>query len=187
MGRPTRNILQNLGTPPDDLEANTFIVKVIGARGNSLYNVRLPPSAEDKLKKLFTYPEPVPEEAKPKPASPPATQKDDSDSDSESDESEDEVKADLPGPELVVEMPPKFRNTVFVKRGGFCVITVYQEIADLETTPELSSYKVHGDISNIIRNVREWQKYPYWPAEYKRQTKGWDISSDEESEEEDDE
>lgn len=186
MGRPTRNVFQNLGTPPDELDDRTFIVKVVSARGNSLYNVQLPSSREDKFKKIFTYTE-VTQPASSKVDTQQAESTETSDSDSESSESEDEARQELTGPTFVVEMPPKFRNTVFIKRGGLCVVTIYQEIVDLAAKPELDSYKVHGEISNIIRNEREWQKYPYWPAEYKRQTKGWDISSDEESEEEEDE
>lgn len=177
--KAAQNLYNTLGTPPDDLNAQTFIVKVIGARGNSLYNVRVPKSSEAKLAALFQLPKTTPvTEARP------AAQKQETE-DSDSDE-EDIVNELLLGTEVTVEMPPKFRNTIFVKRGGFCVISIYQEIMDLDTPPELSSYKVHGEISNIVVNDREWQKYAYWPQEFKKVTKGWDISSDEEEEEDED-
>lgn len=181
--RAVQQLYNSLGTPPDSLDAQSFVVKVINARGNSLYNMRVPTSTKAKLEKLFIVPEEVEQEDVPVAAK----KEDDNSEDSEDSESEDEdAKIDMLGTDVVVEMPPKFRNTIFVKRGGYCVISIYQQIVDLETVPELSAYKVHGEISNIVVNEREWQKYPYWPEEYKKQTKGWDISSDEESEEEED-
>lgn len=183
----TQQLYNRLGTPPDDLGPADFIVKVVGARGNSLYNVRIPLSNQGKLKKIFTLTEgDIKPEAKRTPAKKENFHAQDTDSESESD-SEEEVMTEILGAEIVVEMPPKFRNAIFVKRGGFCVISVYQQIMNLETIPALSDYKVQGEISNIVVNDREWQKYTYWPQEFKKHTKGWDISSDEESEADDDE
>lgn len=188
MGRSkaAQNLFASIGTPPDSLKPESFIVKVIGARGNSLYNVRVPPSSEAKLAALLELPPPAPVAPVPTKKS---TQKDDSDSDSDSDsdESDSEPEEVVIGTEITVEMPNKFRNTIFVKRGGFCEISIYQEIVDQPTLPLLTSYKVHGEINNIVVNDRDWQKYGYWPVEFKKQTKGWDISSDEESEDDDEE
>jgi probable RNA-binding protein EIF1AD len=75
----------------------------------------------------------------------------------------------------LVLMPPKFRNTIFVKRGGFVVIQWYTgDGVDPES-------KVKGEISNIVTNKKDWQKMPYWPVEFKEQEKSYDIEiSDEE-------
>ncbi|KAA8904576.1 hypothetical protein TRICI_005446 [Trichomonascus ciferrii] len=60
---------------------------------------------------------------------------------------------------IVISMPPKFRNTVFVKRGGQVVVDLY--------TDEPST-RAYGDLSNVVTNKKEWQRYPYWPQEYKQ-------------------
>lgn len=70
-------------------------------------------------------------------------------------------------PEVQVEMPPKFRQTVWVKRGGFVVVDV---------TPD---DKIAGDIIEIVVDDRTWRKMPYWPAEFKK-VGGWQQDSDEE-------
>lgn len=69
--------------------------------------------------------------------------------------------------EAQVEMPPKFRQTVWVKRGGFVVVDV---------TPD---DKIAGDIIEIVVDDRTWRKMPYWPAEFKK-VGGWQQDSDEE-------
>lgn len=114
MGRKAQRVLDEVGTPPDDL-GDQIIGSIVKPRGNSLYEVSVPESHQSKA------PEPV----------------------------------------LLVSMPPKFRNTVFVKRGGFVVVELYDDIDS----------KVHGEISYIVTDKREWQRYPYWPAEYRKEDK----------------
>lgn len=62
---------------------------------------------------------------------------------------------------ILVNMPPKFRNTIFVKRGGHAIISLYEDSEE--------ESKVKGDFCNIVTNQREWAKYPYWPIEFKKQ------------------
>jgi probable RNA-binding protein EIF1AD len=210
--KATKALFNTLGVPPDGLKPAEFIVKVGAAKGNSLYSVRIPESSRPQLEAFFVIPPeaevPVTEEINKKKK--PAPLDDDSDLDESSSEEEEEEEAQIKlGPELMVEMPPKFRNTIFIKRGGYCVVTIYDELvaksqpvaasstsepaetnettttnsADLEK-PSLADYRVHGELSNIVVNDKDWQKYPYWPLEFRRVTKGWDISSDEEESEE---
>lgn len=84
---------------------------------------------------------------------------------------------------IVVLMPPKFRNTVFVKRGGLVVVDLY-EPNEIDPKQE----HILGDISNIVRNQKDWQKMAYFPVEFKEEEKKnpWDFDglSDEEEEEE---
>lgn len=204
--KATKALFNTLGVPPDGLKPSEFIVKVIGAKGNSLYSVRIPESSRPQLEEFFVIP-PAAEEAtitttkntKPAPL--------DEDSDESSSEEEEEETPIKLGPELTVEMPPKFRNAIFIKRGGYCVVTIYEELiakslpdststkplaedpeasaaTTIPTKPSLADYRVHGELSNIVINDKDWQKYHYWPLEFRRVTKGWDISSDEEESEE---
>lgn len=64
----------------------------------------------------------------------------------------------LDNEELLASMPPKFRNTVFVRRGGYVVITLHEDPSN--------DIKVKGEISNVVMNVKDWIKYPYWPKEF---------------------
>ncbi|KAF5093816.1 hypothetical protein D0Z00_003845 [Geotrichum galactomycetum] len=211
--KATKALFNTLGVPPDGLKPAEFIVKVGAAKGNSLYSVRIAESSRPQLEALFVIPpeaevhmaEEINKKKKPAPLD------DESDSDESSSEEEEEAQIKL-GPELMVEMPPKFRNTIFIKRGGYCVVTIYEELVaksqpaaaastsesaetdDKTTTttttsadpvkPSLADYRVHGELSNIVVNDKDWQKYPYWPLEFRRVTKGWDISSDEEESDE---
>jgi probable RNA-binding protein EIF1AD len=60
------------------------------------------------------------------------------------------------GKPVVVELEPKFRNTVFIRRGGYVLV-------DLASAEERSrSSRVVGEIINIVRDEKEWRKQPYW-------------------------
>lgn len=82
---------------------------------------------------------------------------------------------------IIASMPPKFRNTIFVKRGGYVLI-------DLYTTEqgEESTNRAHGELSNIVTDKKGWQSNYYWPTEFKDPEKdekidlGIESSSDEE-------
>ncbi|CAN6659273.1 hypothetical protein TRVA0_031S01046 [Trichomonascus vanleenenianus] len=78
---------------------------------------------------------------------------------------------------ILISMPPKFRNTVFVKRGGYVLVELY-EPSELE-----GEGKVKADICNIVTDKKDWQRYPYWPTEYKK-SEVIDLGLDDESEEE---
>jgi probable RNA-binding protein EIF1AD len=61
------------------------------------------------------------------------------------------------GKPIVAELDPKFRNTIFIRRGGYVVV-------DMESAEERKSTKVTGAIINIVRDEKEWRKQPYWCA-----------------------
>ncbi|KAK6087469.1 S1-like domain-containing protein [Seiridium cupressi] len=59
---------------------------------------------------------------------------------------------------VLVELADRFRNTIWVKRGGYVLV-------DLIPTNEVKG-RVEGEIVNIIREERVWRKQPYWPKEF---------------------
>lgn len=72
---------------------------------------------------------------------------------------------------LLVELENRFRNAVFVKRGGYVLV-------DTSTTDRPN--KIQGTIVNIVRNEKAWRKQPYWPQEFVK-TVVSDDSDEEES------
>lgn len=66
-------------------------------------------------------------------------------------------ECELPNKKTVLlELEPKFRNAVWIKRGGYVLI-------DLASADERkSSSRVVGEIINIVRDERLWRKQPYW-------------------------
>lgn len=102
MGR--RNVLAAANetlTPPDTLEPNQTVVRVIKPEGNNLYACELP-------------------NKKP----------------------------------VVLELAQKFRNTIWIKRGGFVLAERYID--------DSSDTRAQGEIINVIRGEKEWRKMPYW-------------------------
>lgn len=60
------------------------------------------------------------------------------------------------GKPVLVELEPKFRNTIFIRRGGYVLV-------DLASAQErLKTSKVMGEIINIVREEKEWRKQSYW-------------------------
>ena len=59
---------------------------------------------------------------------------------------------------LLVELPPRFRSTIWLKRGGFVVIDT-KALADRDN-------KLDGEIVNVVRDERQWRKESYWPKEF---------------------
>jgi probable RNA-binding protein EIF1AD len=60
------------------------------------------------------------------------------------------------GKPVAVELEPKFRNTIFIRRGGYVLV-------DLSSAEErLKTSRVSGEIINIVRDEKEWRKQPYW-------------------------
>ena len=60
------------------------------------------------------------------------------------------------GKPIVVELQPQFRNTVFIRRGGYVLV----DLASAENRSKNS--KVVGEIINVVLDEREWRKQPYW-------------------------
>ena len=64
---------------------------------------------------------------------------------------------ELPSTEkILVELPARFRNAIWIKKGGFVVV-------DTSTMGEREN-KIAGEIVNIVRNEKEWRKKAYWYA-----------------------
>lgn len=59
---------------------------------------------------------------------------------------------------LLVELPARFRSTLWIKRGGYVVVDIGL-FADREN-------KLGGEIVNVIRDEKIWRKMPYWPADF---------------------
>lgn len=55
---------------------------------------------------------------------------------------------------VLVELAARFRNTIWIKRGGFVLV-------DLTPTGDHKG-KVEGEIINVVREEREWRKQSYW-------------------------
>ncbi len=64
----------------------------------------------------------------------------------------------LPGSDnkttIVLELAQKFRNTIWIKRGGFALAERYEAGA--------TDTRAQGEIINIVRGEKEWRKRPYW-------------------------
>jgi probable RNA-binding protein EIF1AD len=55
---------------------------------------------------------------------------------------------------ILVELPSRFRNTIWMKRGGYVVIDTQEA--------EVRENKIGGEIVNVVREEREWRKTAYW-------------------------
>ena len=63
--------------------------------------------------------------------------------------------AELPSSQpLLVELEPKFRSTIYIKRGSFVLVDM-QALADREN-------KLDGEIVNVVRDEKAWRKMGYW-------------------------
>ncbi|CCX07402.1 hypothetical protein FPQ18DRAFT_97297 [Pyronema domesticum] len=78
----------------------------------------------------------------------------------------------LPSGEAVLaELAPIFRGKAWLRRGGYVVI---------DTNAVERDNKIVGQISNVVRNEKEWRRMEYWPEEFAAKQ----VESDSESEEE---
>lgn len=55
---------------------------------------------------------------------------------------------------LLVELPSRFRNTIWIKRGGYVLIDTKD--ADIRQN------KLDGEIINVVRDEHNWRKESYW-------------------------
>ena len=74
---------------------------------------------------------------------------------------------------LLVELPARFRSTIWLKRGGFVVI----DTSAFDTREN----KLGGEIVNVVRDEKQWRKQSYWPAAFVKKPTYLDASQDEES------
>ncbi|KAI0109915.1 nucleic acid-binding protein [Daldinia grandis] len=63
---------------------------------------------------------------------------------------------------ILVELATRFRNTVWIRRGGFVLVHL--------APPEEQRGKVEGEIVNVVGIEKEWRKQSYWPKEFARFT-----------------
>ncbi|EFR03198.1 hypothetical protein MGYG_06197 [Nannizzia gypsea CBS 118893] len=79
---------------------------------------------------------------------------------------------ELPSKEsILVELPARFRSTIWMKRGTFVVVD--------STALEERDNKLSGEIVNIVRDDKAWRKADFWPKEFVK--KIVEDSDDEES------
>jgi len=55
---------------------------------------------------------------------------------------------------VLVELPSRFRNTIWIKRGGFLLIDTKEA--------EVRQNKIDGEIINVVRDEHLWRKESYW-------------------------
>jgi len=121
MGRPKRNVLAAAAesmTPPDSLDSNQSLVRVVKPEGNNLYTCELP-------------------NKKP----------------------------------VVLELAQRFRNTIWIKRGGFVLAERY--------SGDSQDSRAAGEIVNVVRDEKMWRKQPYWPKEFSKSA--FDFEDEDES------
>ena len=58
------------------------------------------------------------------------------------------------GKSLLVELPARFRSTIWIKRGGYLLVDT--------TAFEERDNKLGGEIENVVREEKLWRKMPYW-------------------------
>ena len=58
------------------------------------------------------------------------------------------------GASALVEMPRRFRSTIWVKRGSYVVVDV-AALAGREN-------KLGGEIVNVVREEKRWRRMGYW-------------------------
>ncbi|PNP46962.1 hypothetical protein TGAMA5MH_01915 [Trichoderma gamsii] len=71
---------------------------------------------------------------------------------------------------VVLELAQRFRNTIWIKRGGYVLAETYP-------AGTLDSRAI-GEIVNVVRDEKLWRKQAYWPKEF---VKVVEEFSDEES------
>ncbi|KAL6904035.1 hypothetical protein GGI43DRAFT_309724 [Trichoderma evansii] len=71
---------------------------------------------------------------------------------------------------VVLELAQRFRNTIWIKRGGYVLAEGYPV--------GTQDSRAIGEIINVVRDEKLWRKQAYWPKEF---TKVVEEFSDEES------
>ncbi|PON27085.1 hypothetical protein TGAM01_v204034 [Trichoderma gamsii] len=71
---------------------------------------------------------------------------------------------------VVLELAQRFRNTIWIKRGGYVLAESYPA--------GTQDSRAIGEIVNVVRDEKLWRKQAYWPKEF---VKVVEEFSDEES------
>lgn len=66
------------------------------------------------------------------------------------------------GKTALCELAERFRNTIWIKRGGFVLIQLYEN--------DGTKTRAEGEIVNVIRAEKDWRKQAYWYVDKKRHT-----------------
>jgi len=74
---------------------------------------------------------------------------------------------------VLVELPSRFRNTIWMKRGGYVLIDTKEA--------HVRQNKIDGEIINVVRDEHLWRKGAYWPKEFVKASAYPEHSDDEES------
>lgn len=61
---------------------------------------------------------------------------------------------------ILVEMPAKFRSTIWLKRNGYTLVEL-KGGKDGER-----DNKIAGEIVNVVGDEKTWRKMPWWPKEF---------------------
>ncbi|KAF2728968.1 nucleic acid-binding protein [Polyplosphaeria fusca] len=77
------------------------------------------------------------------------------------------------GKPVLVELEPKFRSTIWIKRGSY-VLVDSNTLADREN-------KIDGEIVNVVRDEKQWRKMNYWPKQFAKKSTIDEDSEDGES------
>lgn len=69
------------------------------------------------------------------------------------------------GKSCLVELAQRFRNTIWIKRGGFVLVDLTPLPSDAHSSSSSnnnSNNRVQGEIVNVVRDEKEWRKMRYW-------------------------
>lgn len=55
---------------------------------------------------------------------------------------------------IVLELAQRFRNTIWIKRGGYVLAEVYEDVS--------VDSRAMGEIVNVVRDEKLWRKQSYW-------------------------
>ncbi len=80
-----------------------------------------------------------------------------------------------PGEQLLVELPSRFRSSIWLKRGGYVLIDTDRKVFGEREN------KIDGEIVNVVREEKRWRKRNYWPAEFAKKKVEQTGSDEEES------
>ncbi|QDS73311.1 hypothetical protein FKW77_006024 [Venturia effusa] len=127
-------------TPPTTLSATQSIARVLKAVGNNNFTVTLPSNSSSTTTQNTTT-------TTPSTQTPSCSQ------------TQTQTPSSHPKNPLLVTLPPHFRNTIWLRNGGYVVI-------DTAGPNVERGHKLDGEIINVVREEKEWRKMAYWPAEF---------------------
>lgn len=64
------------------------------------------------------------------------------------------------GAQLLVELPSRFRSSIWLKRGGYVLIDTDRRVFGERDN------KIDGEIVNVVREEKRWRKRSYWPGAF---------------------